>query len=161
MTEFAIAFYPDFYGLVWVNENGRIVVCPLFEDKKNAQDATKTVEAWNEKRTIATFIERPNGDYSFIFYQNPKFSFEKGNMAFYRSTMQQSGHYSQVREKLQSEQIYFQFLYASDVKKPDSYEEISNIIPIGTCRVINESELSNEEYYVEKYAHQISGGYDV
>jgi hypothetical protein len=47
-----------------------------------------------------------------------------------------------------------QIAYAADVRVINTYEQISRLVPIRKCRIIQESDLKKQEYFFEKTAHE-------
>lgn len=160
MTKFGILWYTDFRGIAYAQNNG-IVVIPLFTNEKEAQSVSKIIQDWETRFIVVTFIEMPNGDYCFVCYQDPKTSYTKSNFGLYRSSMSQQGHYSQAKLEIQKNLPRIQIAYSLEPTNVSTYREISPIISIGKCRIILESDLTKKEYFYEKIAHQVSGGYKI
>ncbi len=161
MTYFGMVWYPEFYGLSWMNPPGQLIIGPVFEDENEAKKMAENIESWKENFTRITFIERSNGEYSFVCYQDPKISSSKANLGMYRSSMEQSATYSKVKPMFDERDIFVQIVYATNPKDPSTYKMISSPVKISRLRVITEEDLKSQEYALEKTAHETSGGYKI
>ncbi len=156
MSSSEINWYGNFYGIYWANEKGRLVVSPVFEDKKEASVLSKEIETWSDKFTRMTIIEKNNDEYAICCYQDPQISKSKKNLGIYRTGMIKFGAYEQAKPIIQQRPPLFQILYASDARVINTYEQISRLVTIRKCRIIQESELKKQEYFYEKTADEKS-----
>ena len=154
MTSFDIDWCGDFYGIYWAYEKDRLVVSTVFEDKDQALRLAKEVETWSDKFTRMTIIEKNKDEYAICCYQDPQISKSPINLGLYRSGMRQASGYEQAKPMIEEKSPLLQIAYASDVRVINTYEQISRLVPIRKCRIINESDLKKQEYFFEKTAHE-------
>jgi len=147
-------------GIAYAQDNG-IIVFVAFTDEKEAQRISRIVDGWNENFTIMTFVEWPNDEYSLVYYQDPKMSFDKINHGLFGSTYDQNHGYNQIKSIIQKTKPDIQIIYASDLSDVSTYKKTSTRNSIGKCRIISKSDLTNQEYFYEKTAHEVSGGYKI
>jgi len=153
MSSFEIDWRGNFYGIYWAYEKDRLVVSTIFEDKDEAILLAKEVEAWSDKFTRMTIIEKNNDEYALCCYQDPQVSKSKKNLGLYRAGMRQSGGYERAKPMIEERSPLLQIAYASDVRLINTYEQISRLVPIRKCRIIKELDLKKQEYFFEKNAH--------
>ena len=154
MSSFDIDWCGNFYGIYWAYEKDRLVVSTVFEDKEIALQLANEVETWNDKFTRMTIIEKNNDEYAICCYQDPQVSKSKQNLGLFRSGMRQASGYEQVKPLIEEKSPLLQIAYASDVRVISTYEQISRLVPIRKCRIIQESDLKKQEYFFEKTAQQ-------
>ncbi|MDH3610531.1 MAG: hypothetical protein OEM79_02075 [Nitrosopumilus sp.] len=154
MTSFDIDWCGDFYGIYWAYEKDRLVVSTVFENKDQALRLAKEVETWSDKFTRMTIIEKNNDEYAICCYQDPQISKSQINLGLYRSGMRQASGYEQVKPMIEEKSPLLQIAFASDVRVLSTYEQISRLVPIRKCRIIQETDLKKQEYFFEKTAHE-------
>ena len=154
MSSFDIDWCGNFYGIYWAYEEDRLVVSIVFEDKDEAIQLTKEIETWSDKFSRMTIIEKNNDEYAICCYQDPQISKSKKNLGLYRSGMIQLGAYEQAKPIIKQRSPLLQILYAADARVINTYEQISRLVPIRKCRIIQESDLKKQEYFFEKTAHE-------
>lgn len=154
MSSFDIDWCGNFYGIYWAYEEGRLVVSTVFEDKEEAIQLAEEVETWSDKFTRMTIIEKNNDEYAICCYQDPQISKSKKNLGLYRSGMRQASGYAQAKSMIEERSPLLQIAYAADVRVINTYEQISRLVPIRKCRIIQESDLKKQEYFFEKTAHE-------
>lgn len=154
MTSFEIEWCGNFYGIYWAYEKDRLVVSMVFEDKEEASKLAKEVENWSDKFTRMTIIEKNNDEYAICCYQDPQVSKSDTNLGLFRSGMRQSSGYEQAKPMIEEKSPLLQIAFASDVRVLSTYEQLSRLVPIRKCRIINEIDLKKQEYFFEKTAHE-------
>ena len=154
MSSFDIDWCGNFFGIYWAYEQGRLVVTTVFEDKEEAALLAKEVEAWSDKFTRMTIIEKNNDEYALCCYQDPQISKSKKNLGLYRSGMRQASGYVQVKSMIEERAPLLQIAYAQDARVINTYEQKSRLVSIRKCRIIQESDLKKQEYFFEKTAHE-------
>ncbi len=81
---FAAVWYAEFLGIGYLRNKKGWHVFLLFTNSKNAEEIwEKEIDPIDEKTLRMRFIERENGEYTFILYPFP-FLPEKSNFSFYR-----------------------------------------------------------------------------
>ena len=149
---FDIVWHENFYGISWAYEKDRLVVSIVFENKDEAVRIAKVVEAWSDKFTRLTIIEKQNGEYSLCSYQDPQISKTETNVGLYRTGMIQAGGYEQVKPLILEKSPLLQIALAEDVRDMKTYEQISRLITLRKCRVISENDLKKQEFFYGKTA---------
>jgi len=153
-TNFAQFWFPDFLGIAYGFDNGKLMISPYFDDKEKAQHVYSKIEGWNPKFIRVRFIEYGSDNYFFIAYQNPKTSYDKINFGLYRSSMDKHGNYSKAKERIQNEKCVLSIVYSTTPTDPSTFQNIGVTLDIGDCRIINEAELESTDYTIEKWAHE-------
>lgn len=151
---FSIDWKGGFYGIAWAYENNKLVISPIFDDKKQATILAKTVEDWNDRFTKLTIIENNNGQYSICCFQDPQIAKNDENIGIFHRGLPQIGGYERVKPMLKEKSPLLQIAYASNVKDMNTYEQLSRLISLAKCKIINEDELKKQEYYYEKLASE-------
>ena len=153
---FGIAWHENFYGISWAYEKDRLVVSIVFEDRDEAAKMVKEVEAWNDRFTRLTIIEKKSGEYSLCAYQDPQVSKSDTNAGLYRTGMIRAGGYEQVKPLILEKAPLLQIAYAQDVRDMKTYEQVSNLVVMRKCRIIAQGDLKKQEFYYEKVAEETS-----
>jgi len=151
---FSIDWQGGFYGIAWAYENKRLVVSPIFDDKKQAIKIAEAVEDWNDRFTKLTIIEDNVGQYAICCFQDPQITKNKKNIGIYHKGLSQIGGYERVKPMIEEKTPLLQIAYASNVKDMNTYQQISRLISLSKCKIINEAELKKQEYYYEKLANE-------
>ena len=149
---FSIKWEGGFYGIAWAYENKRLVISSIFDDKKQAIKLAKVVEEWNDRFTKLTIIENNTNQYSVCCFQDPQISKKSKNIGIYHKGLSQIGGYEQVKPMIEEKAPLLQIAYASDVKDMKTYQQVSRLVSLSKCKIINENELKKQEYYYEKIA---------
>lgn len=152
---FTIDWQGGFYGIAWAYENKRLVVSPIFDNKKQAIKIAKAVEGWNDRFTKLTIIENNKGQYAICCFQDPQITKNQKNVGIYHEGLSQIGGYERVKPMIEEKTPLLQIAYASDVKDMNTYQQISRLISLSKCKIISEEELKKQEYYYEKLASEL------
>ena|SRR2546427_3006959 len=151
MTEFGFLWYVDFSGMMYAWNENEVIVGPHFPNTTDAQKIYDNhISKWNSRYVHITFIEDAD-EYEFVCYQDPKFSYDKINFGFYRSSMNKTGHYSAVRDRIPKECKLVIF--------HDNPPNINNMIgvpmSVGNAKIISVGEVKTNTY--EYFARKSSG----
>ena len=141
------------FGILWAYEKERFVVTAVFEDKKEAMFIAKEIEAWSERFTRLTIIEKKDDEYAICCFQDPQISKSEKNIGLFRTGMKQSSGYEQVKPMIQEGPPLLQIAFAVDIIDMSTYEQISRLIPMRKCRTICEKDLKKQEFFYEKTAN--------
>ena len=143
-----------FYGIAWAYENKRLVISPIFDNKRQAIRLAKVVEKWNDRFTKLTIIENNGKQYALCCFQDPQISKENKNIGIFHKGLSQIGGYERVKPMIEEKPPLLQIAYASDVKDMKTYEQVSRLVSLSKCKIIKEEELKKQEYYYEKLANE-------
>ena len=151
-VSFDINWHREFYGISWAYEKDRLVISTVFEDKEEAIFIAKEIEDWSDKFTRLTIIEKDNDEFAICCYQDPQISKRNSHIGLFRTGMRQSGGYEQAKPMMEEKSPLLQIAYAADVRDMNTYEQISRLVPMRKCRIINEKDLKKQEFFYEKTA---------
>lgn len=153
---FSIDWYREFYGIAWAYENNRLVISPIFEDREIAFKLAKQLEDWNDRFTKLTIIEKDNGEYAICCFQDPQISKDNKQVGIFRDGLSQIGGYDQAKPMIEEKSPLLQIAYASNATNMNTYEQVSRLVSIAKCKIINENQLKKQEYYYEKIASEVN-----
>lgn len=145
-----IRWVSGFHRIAWTHETGRLVVSPIFEDKKKAISLARHMELWNDRFTKLTIIE-DDTNYAVCCYEDPLVS-RGESVGVLRLNLLRIAGYDQARSLFLEKSPLFQILYTSDYSRLETYEQVSRLVSPARCRIIEHRDLKRQEFYYERLA---------
>lgn len=145
-----IRWVGGFHRIAWTHETGRLVVSPIFEDKKMAISLARHMELWNDRFTKLTIIEDEK-NYAICCYEDPLVS-QGESVGILRLNLLRIAGYDQARPLFLERSPLFQVLYTSDYTRLETYEQVSRLVTPARCRIIARRDLKRQEFYYERLA---------